>query len=304
MSDSSPDIAGLIAEASQFGAQALFFLARYSFMVSVVFDLSTNFITKQSEMKNKFILILLGLTGMAGVVDGILLEVCQRHSLSLVWEVVVVKLDRPLFLVQLAGPILSLIFDVLVFTLTFMKTVHHAIEMRKVGLGNGLGYFILRDGAVYPHEWGFRAKLLMGVVAVTVFFVHASVNNFLFFFDMMVNPAKGGVVSSWITIIASMGNPLTYILINRLVLNLRKVSHIQEGDAPTLGAISTIQEPVFAANSILGNLGAPLRMGTEDEYSDDEIEEIVEDNEVEVFEEPEIADHTEIIEEPRNPSHV
>ncbi|TDL18082.1 hypothetical protein BD410DRAFT_843077 [Rickenella mellea] len=186
------------------------------------------------------------------------------------------------FAVQLASVVLTLFLDIVVFTLTFAKTIHQAIEMRKLGLGNGLGYFILRDGTMY-----FLAKLVFGVVATTIFFVPAS-----------------GAIGNWVGIIIHMSDVLTIILINRLVLNLRRVSHIQEGNVPTLGPIGTIQEPAFATYSILGNLGAPLRMGEEDKHDDDVTEEVNIDDGAEVVEEREIGNHTEIIEEPRFPSEV
>ncbi|TDL21757.1 hypothetical protein BD410DRAFT_789531 [Rickenella mellea] len=151
--------------------------------------------------------------------------------------------------------------------------------MRKVGLGNGLSYFMLRDGAMY-----FLAKLLIGVTGAVVFFVPAS-----------------AVIANWIGVVAVFSNSLTVILINRLALNLKQVSHAQEGKAPTLGAIGTIQEPEFATNSLLGNLGAPLRVGPEE---DEAIEESGVEEEAEVIEGRRIIDHNEIIEEPRDPSNV
>ncbi|TDL18624.1 hypothetical protein BD410DRAFT_792990 [Rickenella mellea] len=99
----------------------------------------------------------------------------------------------------------------------------------------------------------------------------------------------------------SISNPLTVILITRLVLNLRQVSHSQEGYPPTLGAIGTIQEPAFAINSILGNLGAPLRVGPGD---DDVIEEMGSVDVRQVAEERGMAEDSEIIEEPRYSSDV
>ncbi|TDL15647.1 hypothetical protein BD410DRAFT_100609 [Rickenella mellea] len=110
------------------------------------------------------------------------------------------------------------------------------MAMRTAKLGNGLGYFVLRDGAMY-----FLAKLLIGVLGTT------------------------------------------------------------EDDKETRGAIDTIQEPVFATNSLLGNLGAPLRVGVEE---DEESEEICVDEMAEGFEEPGIVDHSLITEEPCDPSDV
>ncbi|TDL16097.1 hypothetical protein BD410DRAFT_795730 [Rickenella mellea] len=94
-----------------------------------------------------------------------------------------------------------------------------------------------------------------------------------------------------------MSNPLTIILVNRLVLNLRQVSRVQEGNTPTLNAIGTIKEPAFATNPILGNLGAPLRVGPGD---DDEFE----DMDMEYAAEEDETDYNEIIEEPRHASDV
>ncbi|TDL18629.1 hypothetical protein BD410DRAFT_900718 [Rickenella mellea] len=352
MSDSSPDIGGLIAEVSELdlayrvvvsgtalvfydyaltlsteiseiwnskfnGAQALFFLTRYSFMAVTVFFLPISFARNPSEMvcraisfsanacltltqiglcgiltlrtyaiyqRNWLILVILGLTALANIAIGLYGDIVGTPKVfDTVFGGICGQTDSSRFpRARLATTILSLVFDVLVFTLTFAKTIRHAINMRKVGLGDGLGYFMLRDGAVY-----FLAKLLIGVVGTIVFFVPTSVN-----------------VGNWLGVVTSMSNPLTIILISRLVLNLRQVSHMKEGNAPTLGTIGTIQEPAFAANSILGNLGAPLRMGPEEDYDEDEIEEIGIDDEAEVVEELEIVNRMEIIEQPRDPLNV
>ncbi|TDL18872.1 hypothetical protein BD410DRAFT_900633 [Rickenella mellea] len=113
-------------------------------------------------------------------------------------------------------------------------------------------------------------------------------------------PASG-VLGNWIGVLAAMVNPLNFILVNRLVLNLRQVSSSQQGNKPTLGTIGTIPEPAFAANSLLGNLGASFRVGPEEEEA---IEEIDVDDEAEVVAKREIGDHGEIIEELRDPSDV
>ncbi len=61
---------------------------------------------------------------------------------------------------------------------------------------------------------------------------------------------------------------LGYILTNRLVLNLKSLgnSHVQH-EASTLSSLA------FATNSIVGNLGAHLRVGDE-EGEDGELEEL------------------------------
>ncbi|TDL15189.1 hypothetical protein BD410DRAFT_135290 [Rickenella mellea] len=166
--------------------------------------------------------------------------------------------------------------DIFVFGFTFGKTIRHTMEMRKVGLEKGLGYFILRDGALY-----FLAKLLFGIFGTTVFFVSAT-----------------EYIDTWLSLTASINNPLSVILVNRLVLNLRQVSHLQGGNAPTLSAINTTHEPEFATNSLLGNLGAPLRV------EDEEIGETSLDVQTEVVEKGGIVVHCEIIKEPHDRSYV
>ncbi|TDL15204.1 hypothetical protein BD410DRAFT_845410 [Rickenella mellea] len=277
------------------GAQALFFLTRYPYTFFTVFLCAINLNQNPSEMeagiltlrtyaiyqKNVLILVILGLTSIANIATGGYLEFWAKPEVSSSIFGNTCGANPPSnilrtpqtsicgYRLQLVTIILSLLLDVLVFTLTFAKTIRHAVEMRQAGLGNGLGYFILRDGAMY-----FLAKLLFGVLGVTVFFL----------------PASGGAVADWVSVLVGISNPLTIILVTRLVLNLRQVSRLQEGHASTLDAIITVQEPAFAANSLLGNLGAPLRMGTED---DDEIEEIRVDDEAEAVGEVGIVEQSE-----------
>ncbi|TDL18684.1 hypothetical protein BD410DRAFT_491731 [Rickenella mellea] len=127
--------------------------------------------------------------------------------------------------------------------------------MKKLGLRNGLGYFILRDGALY-----FLAKLVIGVMLIAAFFAPPS-----------------GTLGELGIMVDGLSSPLTAILINRLVLSLRQVSRFHDGNAPTLGGMCTIPEPVFATNSFLGNVGAPLRVGPvdDDEISIDDEAEVV-----------------------------
>ncbi|TDL21683.1 hypothetical protein BD410DRAFT_866715 [Rickenella mellea] len=270
MSDSYSDIAGLITEAGQIvlayrvaisgteiwkskfrGAQSLFFLTRYSYMVLMVLYCAENLIRNPSQTMSRSCLrcdgsmTQIGVYGVANVAVGVYIGVLEKPQVG----------D-----VQLASTSIALTLDILVFGFTFSQTLHHAREMRKFGLRNGLGYFMLRDVV------GFRARLLIGVVSTTIFF----------------------------RIIRGIGNiRLTVILINRLVLNLRQVSHLQEGHALTLDATGTIREPVFATNSILGNIGAPLRVGSED---DGEVEEIGVDAEAEVVEDCRMVDRSGITE--------
>ncbi|TDL18651.1 hypothetical protein BD410DRAFT_830799 [Rickenella mellea] len=267
------------------GARTLFFLTRYSFVINIVLTLIYNFRLNPSDMvcrvlyyawvpwsifpqfglyciftlrtyaiyqKSMSILAILGLMSIAicafGIYfNGVLVAPvvyptgfgdvtgCNYNAGPIV--------DR----FQLVSLILVLVFDVLVFGLTAAKTIRHTMEMRKMRLGNGLGYFILRDGIMY-----FLAKLLLGIVAIVIF----------------TTPAN----TTWDIVLPAIGNALTIVLINRLVLNLRQVSHIQEANGPSLATIGSFQaEPEFATNSILGNLGAPLRVGEGEEENTEDV---------------------------------
>ncbi|TDL24217.1 hypothetical protein BD410DRAFT_113766 [Rickenella mellea] len=68
-------------------------------------------------------------------------------------------------------------------------------------------------------------------------------------------------------------------MINHLMLNLRQISNSQPDGG--LEQTLTFPEPVFAANSFIGNLGAPLRENSE------EIE-----REIDVFDGYEMHAHT------------
>ncbi|TDL18620.1 hypothetical protein BD410DRAFT_830784 [Rickenella mellea] len=130
--------------------------------------------------------------------------------------------------------------------------------MRKAGLGNGFGYFILRDGTMY-----FLVKLVIGVLSAIPLIAPI--------------PAQLGNVA---TVVPVIGNPLTLVLASRLVLNLRQVSSKQETGGRSLRTVDTIRDPVFAANSFLGNIGAQLRIGPDDE--DDFEEEACRDSDIEL----------------------
>ena len=63
---------------------------------------------------------------------------------------------------------------------------------------------------------------------------------------------------------------MSFLLVNRLVLNLRRA-----GNADNTSAVSSLAMPSFAEpeHSILGNIGAHLRDGTEDYEDEDERDE-------------------------------
>lgn len=55
-----------------------------------------------------------------------------------------------------------------------------------------------------------------------------------------------------------------WVVVNRLMLNLKRTSYNHELNTfPDYTTITGLPEPYFASNSFLGNLGAPLRVGTE-----------------------------------------
>ncbi|TDL16078.1 hypothetical protein BD410DRAFT_795700 [Rickenella mellea] len=263
-------------------AHALFYVTRYSYIVYTLLRFVLNFLTNPSQKfcqvvfyntlawiipphlglyaiftlrtyaiyrKSWIILFVFGLTSMAtcvgGVIDVALVPQVIRHNDGF-HTICDINLLSPAFptysRLQLVAQILSLLLDILLFGFTLAKTIHHTIEMKKVGLGDGLGYFILRDGA-----------LMFGVLGT------------ILFFDQTAN---------WLEVTPSIANSVALILASRLVLNLRQVSRSQCSGGRTLGSIESIRDPVFATNSFLGNIGAQLRVGPDD---DDHIEEIFTD---------------------------
>ena len=56
---------------------------------------------------------------------------------------------------------------------------------------------------------------------------------------------------------------LQWLLVSRLILNLKRKGSSAETAVGNIA--SRLPEPVFAANSFLGNIGAPLRVGDDDE---------------------------------------
>ncbi|TDL16100.1 hypothetical protein BD410DRAFT_650697 [Rickenella mellea] len=249
------------------GAKALYFVTRYSYIVYTLFLFALNFVTNPSETLSGYFLQSNGLEHPTS--SRIIRYIHPANIRNLP--------KKQVFL--LVGQILALILDVLVFGFTFAKTIHNTIEMWKVGFGNGLGYFILRDGTMY-----FLAKSIIGVLGTTLFFIPI--------------PEQ---IDSWLGVIPSVANPLTLVLASRLFLNLRQVSRKQDACDRTLGTIDTIRDPVFATDSFLGNIGAPLRVGPDEEY---EVEEIPTGFEPDIVEKRGIADENEITDDSRAPSNV
>ncbi|TDL18626.1 hypothetical protein BD410DRAFT_842669 [Rickenella mellea] len=110
--------------------------------------------------------------------------------------------------------------------------------------------------------------------------------NWLGLIPLVANPYATFIILLAITLLIWMDS-VTLVLVSRLVLNLRQVSYKQEPGERTLGTIDTIRDPVFAANSLLGNIGAQLRIGP-DEH--DGIEETSADDEFDVGKRCEVAD--------------
>ncbi|TDL20861.1 hypothetical protein BD410DRAFT_841049 [Rickenella mellea] len=195
------------------GAQALFFIARYSYIIAIACELALKFGSNNSDLMS------VSLNSM------ISLDSCSA-----------------LFPDQFSQASLSLVFSITVFILTFAKTYRNAIEMRKVDLRNGLAYYVLRDGTLY-----FLVNMLVSVSAI-------------------ITTLVPNVEPFWSYMVVYVGNAVIISLISRLVLNLRQVSHMQVDNV----AIRTIElEPEFATNSLIGNLGAPLRVGAEEEFMEE-----------------------------------
>ncbi|TDL23162.1 hypothetical protein BD410DRAFT_839074 [Rickenella mellea] len=145
------------------------------------------------------------------------------------------------FPVNKASGYLSLAFDNVIFWLTFYKTIRVVRQMRKLGMTKSITYWILRDGIMY--YLGRMMLLVFDLVTLNV----TSSPFVLFVFTGTLN------------------NALSNIMINRMILGLRQVSNthvsggLSEKSLPNLG---------FAANSFIGNLGAPLRQRSDDLFDD------------------------------------
>ncbi|TDL18654.1 hypothetical protein BD410DRAFT_900726 [Rickenella mellea] len=259
------------------GAKVLFFLARYPFVISTVLEFALFFHPNPTDQvcqglyyswlalrvfiligtgsifalrtyaifqKKLWILMVLGLLVLANIGVILYTDAFQSYPVAGTFglNASCAFSDTGLYpKLQIVSRSLVLAFDTLVFCLTSVRTIRHTRDMKRAGLGLGLGYVMLRDGTLY--------FLFAFVISVAD----------LIFYNL---PDYGGSAG----LVEGIGSAVTVVLINRLVLNLRQVSHRRE----TGQTLKTIEdEPEFATNSVLGNLGAPLRTGHEEDDAEE-----------------------------------
>ncbi|TDL24218.1 hypothetical protein BD410DRAFT_786315 [Rickenella mellea] len=133
-----------------------------------------------------------------------------------------------------ASGYLSIAFDSVVFWLTFYKTIRSTLRMRKLGMTGTLTYWILRDGTIV------FSPVLAGRLSVTIL----ALVTFL--------PPAVEIFSG------ILANVAANVMINHLLLNLRQVTDLQHRGGLS-EMTTTLPEVAFAANSFIGNLGAPVR---------------------------------------------
>ncbi|KAF5350943.1 hypothetical protein D9757_014382 [Collybiopsis confluens] len=128
--------------------------------------------------------------------------------------------NKSRIILALATPCIAFAFDAFISGLTILRTIRHAISMRRLG--------------------------------------QASVTETALF-------AGNNISTIWTVIIPFFNISLPNILISRLVLNLRTFSSFEETRSQTITTISGMN---FATNRMLGNIGAPMQSGVEQEEED------------------------------------
>ncbi|KAF8958179.1 hypothetical protein BDZ97DRAFT_1762345 [Flammula alnicola] len=135
---------------------------------------------------------------------------------------------------------MALGFDTIVLGLTLAKTVRTSLRRKELGLRKSYSYYIIRDGLLYY----FTIEILLLLTVIFNQAVQVPVAKVVIILQTSVAPA----------------------LAQRLVLNLRTVDEkVLKGDD------SERSQPLppidFAHGSVIGNIGAPLRVD-EDDYED------------------------------------
>ncbi|KAK1226144.1 hypothetical protein PQX77_010886 [Marasmius sp. AFHP31] len=137
-----------------------------------------------------------------------------------------------------ASAALALAFDTIVVTLTVLKTARSWVQTQEAGIKNSYSYYFLRDGLLY--YFGVEFLLLFTVIFNQV-------------------PALSIRVARVMIILQTSVAP---ILAQRLVLNLLSVDKILNVSRQDQSSLPTMD---FAHGSFIGNIGAPLDIGREDE---------------------------------------
>ncbi|KIK52713.1 hypothetical protein GYMLUDRAFT_49778 [Collybiopsis luxurians FD-317 M1] len=145
--------------------------------------------------------------------------------------------------VGISPEILSLMFDAFIFGSTLMKTVHHAVEMKRLG-HSSVTQVILLDGSLY-----FIIMLVIGTI--TAYAVLHGVPN-----GYNINTLNQGRLYS---LVVPFFTVMPNVLISRMVLNLRVFSTSENTTRATrVSAIGHFSELDFALNSFFGSVEAPF----------------------------------------------
>jgi len=152
---------------------------------------------------------------------------------------------QPLFDQQLniAESALALLFDTSVLVLTIWRTFRIARDSMKTGISDSLSVVVIRDGLLY-----YLCSEILIVAGICVEFI-PSTTLYL------------------VSIVGSFQNVLSAILINHLILNLRRIANDNDSQQ------GSVSQAVFAMDKVLGNIGAPLHDGYDDlVFHDEEVE--------------------------------
>jgi hypothetical protein len=151
---------------------------------------------------------------------------------------------------------LALAFDTIVLTFTLAKTVSTSIQREQLGLRRSYSYYILRDGLLY-------------YTAIEI----------LLLFTVIFNQVPSLAIRV-ARVVIILQTSLAPTLAQRLVLNLRSLDDKINGS----GTIASQPLPPidFAHGTVIGNIGAPLRVDDYDDDDDqhgDDIKEVARDSE-------------------------
>jgi len=143
--------------------------------------------------------------------------------------------------------LLAAIFDSAVFGFTLWKTARLIWASRRQNMRLGLVSLVARDGAFY-----YCPLIVLNVINVSLAFKSAS------------------LAEDFQSLLGTVNQTLPVLIVNRLIMNLRQyTASTTIGSASSPSAIhTTLPEPVFAQNAILGNMGAPLDHLSEQEQEE------------------------------------
>lgn len=144
---------------------------------------------------------------------------------------------RRIMQLQLASSALTIASDAMILGLTVLRTLRISVDAQRLGFKSPISSLLLRDGTVY-------------FVALTAL----SITNIV---AIRMGPTSPifGIIPQFIT-------QLRAILVSRFFLNLRHVFLEKSNSGPENPSSVKVKIPKFAGDGLVGNLGAPLRVGS------------------------------------------